>query len=202
MRPAADPPAGSAAAGRAAVRAEIDQIRRDFRRLVTQASATDLRLPSAGTKWSNQQLLFHMLFGYLIVRGLLLLARFLGRRPRRASVALACLLNCARRPFHLINYLGSCAGARIIHRPGCRACSTASPARCGAACSRRPTVTSAAAMHYPTTWDPFFAEYMTVAELYRYPHAALPPPPPAAHPARGGTQTATAARTMTNGGRS
>jgi hypothetical protein len=96
MRPAADPPAGSAAAGRAAVRAEIHQIRRDFRRLVTQASATDLRLPSAGTKWSNQQLLFHMLFGYLIVRGLLPLARFLGRRPRRASVALACLLNCAQ----------------------------------------------------------------------------------------------------------
>ena len=169
MRPAADPPAGSAAAGRAAVRAEIDQIMRDFRRLVTQASATDLRLPSAGTKWSNQQLLFHMLFGYLIVRALLPLARFLGRRPRRASAALACLLNCARRPFHLINYLGSCAGARIIP-----------PARMPGVLNR---VTGALrrrlqhetdgdlgrGMHYPTTWDPFFAEYMTLAELYRYP---------------------------------
>ena len=24
-------------------------------------------------------------------------------------------------------------------------------------------------MHYPTTWDPFFTGYMTLAELYRYP---------------------------------
>jgi len=24
-------------------------------------------------------------------------------------------------------------------------------------------------MYYPTSWDPFFAEYMTLAQLYRYP---------------------------------
>ena len=24
-------------------------------------------------------------------------------------------------------------------------------------------------MHYPATWDPFFASYMTLADLYRYP---------------------------------
>ena len=24
-------------------------------------------------------------------------------------------------------------------------------------------------MHYPTTWDPFFAGYMTLADIYRYP---------------------------------
>ena len=24
-------------------------------------------------------------------------------------------------------------------------------------------------MHYPVTWDPFFASYMTLADLYRYP---------------------------------
>jgi len=24
-------------------------------------------------------------------------------------------------------------------------------------------------MHYPTSWDPFFGSYMTLAELYRYP---------------------------------
>jgi hypothetical protein len=24
-------------------------------------------------------------------------------------------------------------------------------------------------MHYPATWDPFFASYMTLAAIYRYP---------------------------------
>jgi hypothetical protein len=24
-------------------------------------------------------------------------------------------------------------------------------------------------MHYPTTWDPFFADYMTQADIYHYP---------------------------------
>jgi hypothetical protein len=24
-------------------------------------------------------------------------------------------------------------------------------------------------VHYPTTWDPFFADYMTLADVYRYP---------------------------------
>jgi hypothetical protein len=24
-------------------------------------------------------------------------------------------------------------------------------------------------MYYPTTWDPFFTGYMTLADLYRYP---------------------------------
>jgi hypothetical protein len=24
-------------------------------------------------------------------------------------------------------------------------------------------------MHYPTTWDPFFADYMTLTDIYHYP---------------------------------
>jgi hypothetical protein len=41
-------------------------------------------------------------------------------------------------------------------------------------------------MHYPTTWDPFFTAYMTLADLYRYPtqhfnyhRKQLTPPAPA-----------------------
>ncbi len=63
------------------VRAEMDQARLDFRRLVGNATPADLRRPSDGTRWTNQQLLFHMLFGYLIVRALLVLARIFGRLP-------------------------------------------------------------------------------------------------------------------------
>ena len=59
---------------RAAVYAEMEQARRDFRDLLAQADSASLRRQSDGTRWTNQQLLFHMLFGYLIVRALLVLA--------------------------------------------------------------------------------------------------------------------------------
>jgi hypothetical protein len=112
MRPAPDP--HSAALDRAAVRAEMDQARADFRRLVSDAAPADLRRRSAGTRRTNQQLLFHMLFGYLIVRALLILVRIFGLLPDAASRVFAGLLDSAQRPFNLINHLGSCAGARLI----------------------------------------------------------------------------------------
>ena len=54
-----------------------------------------------------------MLFGYLVVRALLILTRAYGRLPDRASAALARLLDAARTPFDVINYWGSRLGARI-----------------------------------------------------------------------------------------
>ena len=167
MRPAPDP--HPAALDRAAVRAEMDQARADFRRLVSDATPADLRRPSDGTRWTNQQLLFHMLFGYLIVRALLILARIFGLLPGSASSAFARLLNSARRPFHLINYLGSRAGARLIPPgrmpPVLDHVITALQQHL----DRETETTLRRGMHYPATWDPFFASYMTLADLYRYP---------------------------------
>ena len=57
---------------------------------------TDLRRPSSGTRWTNEQLMFHMLFGYLIVRALLLLARIFGRLPEGPSRTFARLLDAAQ----------------------------------------------------------------------------------------------------------
>src|SRR2546430_6055935 len=163
MQSAPDP--RPAALDRAAVRAEMESARLDFHRLIATATPADLRRPSDGTRWTNQQLLFHMLFGYLVVRALLVLAGLFGRLPRAASRAFARMLDAACGPFHLVNYVGSCIGARII------------PA------ARMPVMldhvirvlqrrlrheTSAALGHgmcYPTSWDPFFAEYMTLAQI-------------------------------------
>ncbi len=154
---------------RAAVSAEMDQARDDFRRVAGHATRADLGRPSDGTRWTNRQLLFHMVLGYMVTRVLLVLVRLFGRLPDSASKAFARLLDSARRPFDLINYLGSRAGARII------------PARCLARVLdrtiaalqqhlQRETGTALSrGMHYPASWDPFFAGYMTLADIYRYP---------------------------------
>ena len=52
---------------REVVRDEMEQARETFHRLLDSATVAELSRPSNGTKWTNGQLLFHMLFGYLIV---------------------------------------------------------------------------------------------------------------------------------------
>src|SRR5215471_16917565 len=95
MRPAPDP---TQALGRAAAGPEMEQARQDFHRLLSRATAADLRRPSEGTRWTNQQLLFHMLFGYLVVRALLVLVRIFGLLPDVTSKTFARPLDSARTP--------------------------------------------------------------------------------------------------------
>jgi DinB superfamily len=154
---------------RQAVHDELDRVQADFRRLLAQATPATLALPTSGTKWTNEQLLFHMVFGYMIVRALLPLVLVFSRLPGGASRAYASLLNATTRPFHLINYLGPCAAVHV-YRAG----------RMEAKLDRvlaalRHSLDTATAddlgrgMHYPVRWDPFFTGYMTLADLYRYP---------------------------------
>ncbi len=162
MEPAASP-------DRRALAAEMEQARQTFHRLLDQATDAGLRRRSNGTKWTNEQLLFHMLFGYLVTRALLVLARIFGRLPNGASRAFARLLETAQKPFHLINYLGSCAGARIIPYSHMRNRFDRVITALQASLQSAHDAALRRGMCYPTTWDPFFTGYMTLADLYRYP---------------------------------
>ena len=154
---------------REAIYEELRRVRSTFRRLVEDASPADLARRSEGTRWTNQQLLFHRLFGYLLMRPLIVLARVFARRPATASQAFARVLDAGTGPFHQINYLGSCAGARFF------------PVRRLAGKMDQVTMaleqrlrgeTSAqlrSGMHYPKRWDPFFKDFMALADLYHYP---------------------------------
>ncbi|MDX3763542.1 DinB family protein [Streptomyces mirabilis] len=151
------------------IHAELRQASATFHQLLESATAEDLRRRSKGTRWTNEQLLYHMLFGYIVVRALLPLVCLFGRLPPGASRAWARLLNTATRPFDVINYLGAVAGARVYnHR------------RMGAKLDRTltalhrhldaaPDAKLARTMGFPTRWDPFFKDVMTLEEVYRYP---------------------------------
>ena len=66
---------------REAVHHEMEQARLTFSDLVSKATPADLRRRSNGTRWTNRQLLFHMLFGYLIVRTLMPLVHGFSHLP-------------------------------------------------------------------------------------------------------------------------
>ncbi|MGW6196957.1 hypothetical protein ACWF0M_12495 [Kribbella sp. NPDC055110] len=80
-----------------------ERARQEFHELVELADAASLRRRSNGTRWTNRQLLFHMLLGYLIIRALLRLVRIFGRLPDGASRAYAWILNAGTKPFDAIN---------------------------------------------------------------------------------------------------
>ena len=102
---------------RQAVHDELEAARATFHALADHASKNELDRRSAGTRWTNRQLLFHMLFGYLIVRTLLGLVRGLGRLPPGFGRTWSRVLNSATRPFHVVNYLGSVGGALVLRGP-------------------------------------------------------------------------------------
>lgn len=100
-------------ADRQAIHAELERAGAEFAALVDRAGPGDLRRPTDGTRWTNLQLLFHWLFGYLIVRTLLGLVRMFGRLPDSCSRVFAAGLNAGTRPFHAVNYLPGFVRARL-----------------------------------------------------------------------------------------
>jgi DinB superfamily len=153
---------------RAAVLKELEEARSSFGDLLGRASPAGLRRRSNGTRWTNRQLLFHMLFGYLIVRTLLPLVRFLGRRPPEWSRRFAATLNAGRRPFHLINFLGSWGGGKVLPVAALIKLMDRTVRALQHNLSVETEQGLALTMHFPTSWDPYFRDTMSVFDIYHY----------------------------------
>ncbi|NUP51133.1 MAG: DinB family protein [Catenulispora sp.] len=153
---------------KAALHAELDRVRADFHALLDGADPADLARPTDGTRWTNEQLLFHMLFGYLIVRTLLVLMRVGSRMPGPVGRGFARPLDAAARPFNAVNYWGSCIGARVVNHRRMGRRLDAVIASLHRRLDREDDSTLRRSMPYPARWDPYFADVMTRADLYRY----------------------------------
>ena len=149
--------------------AEMDRVRSDYRELLDTATVAELRKPTDGTKWNNEQLLFHMLFGYLLVRNLRLLVWVFSRLPDDASKRFAALLNAGTRPFHVINYLGSLPGARTLGYPRMERLMDRVLSSLEASLRAQPGRALDRGMCFPVGWDPYFKDHMTLRDVYHYP---------------------------------
>ncbi|MDR7082041.1 hypothetical protein J2X01_001326 [Arthrobacter ginsengisoli] len=135
------------------------------------ASPAALRRRSAGTRWSNEELLYHMVFGYIVVLALLPLVRIFGRLPLPVNRGFARLLNAGTGPFDVVNYWGSKAGARVFNRRRMAAKLRRVTAALERRLRRETEPGLARRMNFPSRWDPFFKESMTLADVYAYPVA-------------------------------
>ncbi|MEO7351302.1 MAG: DinB family protein [Marmoricola sp.] len=150
------------------IHADLERVRADLHLLVAGAATPELRRRTDGSRWTNGQMLWHMAFGFLIVRRLLPLVRLFGHLPAPFSRTFAAVLNAGTRPFHHINYLGSVGGALVFHGPRLTRqldhtidlLHRLLDAESESALGRR--------MYFPVGWDPFFHDTMTLAEVYAY----------------------------------
>ncbi|MGI5139355.1 MULTISPECIES: DinB family protein [unclassified Streptomyces] len=154
---------------RQAIHAELERARTEFHALLDTATKADLGKRTDGTRWTNEQLLFHMLFGYILMLPLLFLMRVFSRLPRGASRGFARLLNAAARPFHVVNYLGPLGGAKVFGRRRMGVTFDRVIVSLHRRLDAEREAGLALGMHYPERWDPFFRDFMTAGDLYRYP---------------------------------
>ncbi len=152
----------------AAIHAELDRARAEFRLIVACATPADLARRSDGTDWTNRQLLFHMLFGYLITRNLRLLVKVVGRAPDRVQHGFARTLDAPTRLFDRINYWGSCAGASVVPPARADAWLGRVIASLHRHLDRESGVALRRTMRFPARWDPYFAQRMSLADVYHY----------------------------------
>ena len=157
------------AVDREAIVASLNTCRDDLHALLATATHAQLREPSSGTKWTNEQLLFHMVFGFLVVRRLLPLVRFLSVQPSWVGRGFARLLDAGRVPFHWVNYAGSCAGARVFNHARMGGLCDRTIQHLIASLGREPEQRLGRATRFPTSWDPYFEPQMTLAAVYAYP---------------------------------
>ena len=154
---------------RSEITAEMERVRDDFHHLLDNATSAELRAGTDGTKWTNEQLLFHMLFGYLLVHNLQPLVQAFARLPPGVSKTFAATLNAATRPFHVVNYLGSLGGARVLGHAGMERLMDFVIHRLQRSVMAASDDSLNRGMHFPVGWDPYFNDYMTLRDVYHYP---------------------------------
>jgi hypothetical protein len=156
--------------GREQIAADLARAGMEFDGLLAEAERHNAwAKPTRGTRWTTEQLLFHMVFGYMVVQRLHLLVRVFSRLPDAASRMFARVLNAATRPFDVINYYGSCAAALIYNRRRMGPKMARVIAALQRQLARDCDDALRGGMHFPTRWDPFFQDYMTLGDVYCYP---------------------------------
>jgi len=152
-----------------AVVTEYEATRVRFHAILDSMSDTDLRKPSLNPGWTNGEILFHMLFGFILLLSLVPMVRVFGRLPKGFSKPLAVVLNLGTIPFNWINGLGPRAGGRVFGRARLGKVYDWVNARLMLRWQSVKAHEWQHGMYYPDHWDALFSPYMTLEKLAYYP---------------------------------
>ena len=154
---------------RARLRSDLEGVRGEFHAVVASITEREWTEPSQNPGWTNGQVVFHILLGFILVVPLARLLVFFGRLPAPCSRIFAGILNVSTPLFNRINAKGPRAGARLLGRGGIISKFDQVHGAILARLDQARPSDWAAAMNYPTRRDPRFQTRMDLAALLRYP---------------------------------
>ena len=149
--------------------AELEATRRAFHALVDSLSDEHLTQPSLNSGWTNGEVLFHILLGFVLLEPLGPMARFFGRLPRFVFKPFAWVMDALTGPFNWINALGARGGARVYDRRRLLARYDRVHDHALAMIASVGPDEWERGMYYPARWDPLFSGFMTVEQVFRFP---------------------------------
>ncbi len=152
-----------------ALRAMLESSRVSFHSLLDSLSDEDLHRRSNNPGWTNGEVLFHIVFAFMLIPKLVPLLRLWGRLPARYSRVFAHLLNGATPVFNWINAIGARGGGKIYTRDRIRMKYDRVHLSILRKLDAIPNDEWSLGMYYPDRWDALFDEYMTLEEVFCFP---------------------------------
>ena len=154
---------------RAAIAGDLERARTEFHQLLAEASVTTLDEADPRDTLDQRTVLFHMVFGYMIVQRLLILVKCSGACPIESAASSPAF--STPQPDHSTSSTTTAPARppRVYNRRRMGAKMDRVIAALQRKLAREPRTRCSRGMHFPTRWDPFFKDYMTLEDVHRYP---------------------------------
>ena len=146
------------------LRRDLNDARDRFHAALDTVPDGEWHAPSANPGWTNAQILFHVLLGFLLVPLLLRILSAMTWMPSLVDRGFAGLLNATTPLFDRVNAIGPRVGARLLSRAAMRRRFDRVHARLVRRLERMTDRDLERGMRYPTRWDPRFRAIMTAAD--------------------------------------
>ncbi|WP_369046195.1 DinB family protein [Sinomonas sp. P10A9] len=153
---------------RDAVRDGLLWIADDFTRIVDGLDPAELGSPTRGTRWTNRQLLFHLVLGQKITGASIPLIGTFARMPPGVSRSWSRLLEACSRPYNWINWAGSAAAGQLLTPAMMRGMMDRTTRAILSWYDRAEDEALTRGMSMPRSWDPYFEPWMSRRDVLEW----------------------------------
>ena len=150
------------------VREGLLWIAADFARIIEGADPAELDAPTRGTRWTNRQLLFHLVLGQNIALSAIPLLGVFSRLPPSFSGAWSRLLEAVAGPYNWVNWAGSAAAGRIMSLGAMRRMMDRTTRILVSWYDQADKDSLSRGMRMPVSWDPYFAPWMSRRDVLEW----------------------------------